>query len=202
MTPPYRLSFTTGGLYLTESVALAEAYLATSDWKQVVTEAGTTVSFSLEKDKSVRRVAREIANRLTTLGKAELEFLVHGADRNEQAAVLWIAICRTYSLIKDFAVEVLSERYASYRREVSPGDYTMFVHDKSEWDKELAGRSASTIERSRQVLFKILREVGLLDSNGQIRRLHLSPRVRKILREYPEDAGIFPGGLASGGSGA
>lgn len=201
MTVAYKLSFTTGGLFLTESVDLAASYLETAEWKVVVRDAGQAVSFSSAKAKSTQRVAREIVNRLSNLTQGELDFLVRDADRNEQSALLWLAICRTYRLAYEFAVEVISERYASYRREISPENYTAFVHDKAEWNAELASRTPATIERSRQVLFKIMREAGLLDIRNQICRMYVSPRLRAILRQSADDLGVFPGGIENGGRG-
>ncbi len=52
------------------------------------------------------RKCREIVSRLQTLNDEELRFLV-GADNREQGYMLWIAACRRYTFIGEFAVEVL-----------------------------------------------------------------------------------------------
>ena len=191
----YSLSFTTGGLFLHESVQIAAAFLEHRDWQNAIDTAVGNSAFSPDKAKSMQRVGREIANRLANLETPELEFLVNTASRSDQSAMLWLAVCRTYRLVREFAVEVVSERYESGRRDLPRERYDIFVHDKGEWDEWLAARSPSTVERSRQVLFKIMREAGLLDEQHQISPLATSLALRRLLDRAPMDRGVFPGGL-------
>src|SRR6266404_4752627 len=57
---------------------------------------------------SARRSIREIVNRLKRLSEEELQLLLEG-ERSEQVALLWLAACRAYRFIGEFAVEVLNE---------------------------------------------------------------------------------------------
>lgn len=195
MTQRYSISFTTGGLLLPESIELARNFLRTGDWQASIVQAASNHAFASSKAKSMQRVGREIANRLSKLSEREMQYLVETNSRSDQAAMLWVATCRTYRLVREFAIEVVSEKFAAFQREISPERYDIFVHDKGEWNEWLAARSASTIERSRQVLFKIMREAGLLDSQRQICRLPVSPALRTLLESVPEDHALFPGGL-------
>lgn len=191
----YSMSFTTGGLLLPESIDLARNFLRLNEWQPAIAETASGYVFSSGKPKSMQRVGREIANRLATLSIAELQFLTETSSRSDQAALLWLAVCRTYRLVREFAIEIVSERFNSFQRELLPERYESFVHDKSEWDDWLAARSPSTIERSRQVLFKIMREAGVIDEQRQICRLPLSPALRLLLERTPEDIAVLPGGL-------
>lgn len=191
----YSMSFTTGGLFLAESVLMASSFLQSRDWQSTIEVARKGAAFSSMKPKSMQRAGREIANRLTNLDDDQLAFLVETPSRTDQAALLWLAICRTYRLIREFAVEVIVEKYEARQKQLSKERYDSFVHDKGEGDAWLAARSASTIERSRQVVFKMMREAGVLDDRQEICRLPLSPSLRRLLANVPQDHAVFPGGV-------
>lgn len=63
----YKMSFSTGGLFVNESVAVAGLHAAGSDWKQTIFLALGDGATSLPKSASNRRTLREIANRVTCL---------------------------------------------------------------------------------------------------------------------------------------
>jgi hypothetical protein len=114
----YRMSFSTGGLFVNESTTLAEHYRSGESWAKAqerLLEMGIT---ALPKLSSQARSLREIYNRITYLSEAERVFLVEKADRQEQQAILWLAVCRTYRFIREFAVEVIQDRYQSWRLEL------------------------------------------------------------------------------------
>src|SRR3546814_7237778 len=75
---PYRMSFSTGGLFLNESVALAGLYEELSDWTAVKSAALEKGSLPFRKASSSRRSIREIVNRLAYLSERELELLRSG----------------------------------------------------------------------------------------------------------------------------
>jgi len=87
----YSVSFTTGGLFLNESVRLAKAYQLLGGWQPAIVELSQNAAFSASKGKSMQRVGREIANRLVTLRELEFEFFTETPSRSDQAAVLWLA---------------------------------------------------------------------------------------------------------------
>lgn len=65
---------------------------------------------SLPKLASQTRTLREVYDRIGHLSDAERQYLSAEADRAEQQAMVWLAVCRTYRFIYEFAVEVISER--------------------------------------------------------------------------------------------
>ena len=77
------------------------------------------VAASLPKAASQRRTLREICNRLAALTQEERDFFLHEADRGDQLALLWLATCRAYRFVREFAVEVLRERYLSFQLDLS-----------------------------------------------------------------------------------
>jgi len=178
----YIMSFSTGGLFHRESVKLASLYLELCDWSSVL---DTVIAENLLQTRTLntlKRVCREVVSRLTTLSPRELEFLVEGSHQ-EQAYLLWLAVCRRYRFIADFAVEVLRERYITLKMDLTHEDFDAFFNRKSEWNLELDEITPATRNKLRQVLFKILREADLLTINNEINATMLSPRLLGLIHQ-------------------
>lgn len=191
-TSRYRISFTSGSLYHRESVALAELYLSLHDWKGVRAQALRDNLLQARTESTAKRICREAIARLETLNNGELAFLQE-ANHQDQAHLLWVAVCRLYCFIADFAVEVLRERFVAMKLDLSFEDFDAFYNRKSEWHDELDSASASTRDKLRQVLFRMLREAGLLGKDKTINPVLLSPRLVELLRQNnPDEFFYFP----------
>lgn len=176
----YIMSFTAGSLFHRESVNLAALYLDLGDWNSVRDKVSTENLLQTRTLNTLKRVSREIISRLKTLSNGELEFLVD-CSKQEQSYLLWLAVCRRYRLIADFAVEVLRERYITLKTDLTHEDFDSFFNRKSEWHSELDKISPATRSKLRQVLFKILREADLLTANKMINAAMLSPRLLDVI---------------------
>jgi len=187
----YSMAFTTGGLFLAESVKVAELYLAHGDW-DVVREAVLTDNLLQSRTvSSLKRISREILFRLRRLSPAELQLLV-SASHQDQATILWIAICRHYRFIAEFAVEVVRERFLSLKPDLNQQTFDAFFNRKSDWYPELDSIRPSTRSKLRQVLFKMLREGGLLSTDHTIIAVTLSPVLLKLIQANPDEIGYLP----------
>ncbi len=163
----YTMSFTTGALFHRESVALAELYLVYNDW---ITLSDTVLSQNILQSRTqntAKRVCREICSRLKKLNEHELNLLIHGTTQ-EQGYLLWLAICRRYTFIADFAAEVVHEHFVNMNFSLHYSDFDIFFNRKSEWHNEIESLSISTRAKLRQVVFKMLREAGLLTEDNTI----------------------------------
>lgn len=170
------MSFTTGSLFHRESVKLAALYLELGDWNAVRDKVISNNLLQTRTLNTLKRVCREVISRLKTLSIEELNFLVE-ANPQEQSYLLWLATCRRYRFIADFAIEVLRERYITLKTDVNHEDFDSFFNRKSEWHAELDAIQPTTRNKLRQVLFRILREAGLLASNNIINAAILSPEL-------------------------
>jgi hypothetical protein len=178
----YSLSFTTGSLFHRESVKLATLYLDLGDWDFVRDQVIAENLLQTRTLNTLKRVCREIVSRLKTLSVREMDFLVE-AHHQEQAYLLWLAVCRRYRFIADFAVEVLRERYITLKTDLTHEDFDSFFNRKSEWHSELDEISPATRSKLRQVLFKILRDADLLTANNRINAALLSPRLLEVIHQ-------------------
>ncbi|RWC29999.1 DUF1819 family protein [Mesorhizobium sp. M8A.F.Ca.ET.207.01.1.1] len=187
----YRLSFSIGSLFLDESLLLARSYQERSDWPYVAEQALQSLSFRTQS--SARRTVREIIARLRSLHMDELEFFTR-SSRHEQGHLLWLATCRTYGFVADFASEILQERYARFQEDLGYDHFDSFFDAKAEWHPELAELKPSTRAKLRQVLFRILREADLVSQSGKIMRTLLSPALQDlIIAHEPKELRFFPG---------
>ena len=197
-TPKYRMSFGTGGLFLNESVVIARLLQEMGDWSAVKRAAGESGVIPFKKQSSVTRSVREIANRLEVLQPDELEMLVHGAY-HDQLSILWLALCRSYRFIGEFAAELVSERFLSFRTHLTYDDFDAFFSAKAEWDRDLEQISVSTREKLRQVLFRLMREAGILGNDDHICRALLSPRFAELVSASGKnEMRFFPGAETAG----
>ena len=188
----YCMSFTTGGLFHHESVNLAMLYLDSKDWNAVRQKVLAENLLQTRTLNTLRRVCREVISRLKTLDAGELDLLVASNPR-EQGYLLWLAVCRRYRFIADFAVEVMRERYITFKTDLTHANFDTFFNGKSEWYVELGQLRSTTRNKLRQVLFKILREADLLTANNMIKAAMLSPRLVEVISHgNRQDVFFFP----------
>jgi hypothetical protein len=190
----YRMSFSVGGLMVRESMALAQEYRQGETGAEARERLLSEGVSTLPKLASQTRVLREIFDRIGQLTEAERGYLLESADRLEQQALMWLAVCRTYRFVREFTVEVIVERYQSWRFDLGHDVFDRFLAEKAEIDQGLAELSLSTCAKLRQVLFRIMRESEVLSSEGKIQPVWLSARMKSLIEETsPADLLIFPG---------
>lgn len=190
----YRMSFSVGGLMLNESLVIARAYRVGERWADARERLLAQGASSLPKQASQTRALREVYDRIGHLSDAERHYLSAEADRAEQQAMMWLAICRTYRFVHEFSVEVINERYQSWRLDLGLEVFDRFLAEKAECDPSLAELSSLTCAKLRQVLFRILRESGLRSDEGRIQPIWLSGRMKRLIEESnPADLRVFPG---------
>lgn len=190
---PYEMSFSTGGLFLTESVKLAECFRESMDWNVVREQTQAHNLLQVRTLSTAQRVLREVISRLKRLSPGELDLLLLG-DCAEQRALLWVAVCRRYAFIGEFAVEVLRERYLNLRSDVRHEDFDAFYNRKSDWHPELERISPTTRKKLRQILFKIMKDANLLVDDHRISPPLLSSRLLDTLslETRHQDLQYFP----------
>ena len=188
----YCMSFTTGGLFNRESVNLAHLYFSFGDWNSVINKVITENLLQARTMSTLKRASREVVSRLKVLNAIELKFLIDGSPQ-EQGYLLWIAICRRYKFVADFAVEVLRERYITLKADLTYEDFDSFFNRRSEWHVELDNITMPTRKKLRQVLFKVLREANLLTADNMINAAMLSPRLLDPINQCSSsDVFYFP----------
>lgn len=189
----YSLSFTTGAALVREAIDVAALKGELEGWASVKSYVLENNTFQSRTDSTLKKLYGEVSRRLQHLNDDELALLVSG-NETEQKQLLWLALCRRYNLIKDFSIEVLSHQYGAARYSVSHEDYDAFFNAKAEWHDNLDGASIQTKGKARQVLFKMLRECGLINEHDEIVRQQIGPALLAlIVNNNSEDLAVFPG---------
>ncbi|WP_230591017.1 DUF1819 family protein [Rhodococcoides fascians] len=188
----YALSFTSGALLMREALIAAPMYLREHDWmkvRQLIDDDNLLQSRTVATG---RRLAREVAQRLSVLSDGELGLVIE-ATTSERGHLLWTAACRRYRLIGEFAEEVLRERFLLLTATLDYDDFDGFIRSKALWHEEVANLKSSTLQRLRSNLFQMLVEAGLLTDDGLIVPTVLSSRVSDVLSaRTPSDIRYFP----------
>lgn len=193
----YALSFTSGALLLREALIAAPIYLEERDWAKVRTRIAEDNLLQTRTRSSGARLGREVAQRLAALSVDEIELFLD-ATPTERGQLMWVAACRRYALIGEFAEEVLRERFLVLAHTLDYDDFDSFIRSKALWHEEVVDLKESTLIKLRATVFRMLAEAGLL-SDGRIVPAVLSARVAERLdARVPSDVRFFPtdGGLA------
>lgn len=193
----YALSFTSGALLMREALVAAPVYLRERDWAKVRTLIAEDNLLQTRTRSSGTRLSREVAQRLSALSVDEIELLLE-ATPTERGHLMWVAACRRYALIGEFAEEVLRERFLVLAHTLDYDDFNSFIRSKALWHEEVVNLKESTLIRLRSNVFRMLAEAGLL-SDGRIVPAVLSARVAgRLDARAPSDVRFFPtdGGVA------
>lgn len=191
-TQRYALSFTSGSLFVREAVRVASVYLQERDWAQTRARVERDNLLQARTLTSSTRRAREVTQRLATLSEDELELLVD-ATPTERGHLLWVAVCRRYELVGEFAEEVLRERFLLLAKSINHDDFDRFLSGKALWHDEISNLQDSSRRKMRANLFRMMVEAGLLSADWEIIPTTLSERVLDLLdAKEPSDIRFFP----------
>lgn len=184
----YKISFTSGGLFNRDAIKVADLYLLMKDWDLVKKEVTEKNLLKARTQSSLVRTTRELLQRLQSLTEKQLQILVEGS-RKEQNQILWLAVCKQYVFVREFAVEVMREKYLRLDWEISQAEFDTFFYNKAEWQAELAKTKETTRKKLRQVLFRMMTEAEIISSANLILPAMLSPQVAWAISE--DDAAYF-----------
>ncbi len=188
----YKLSFTTGRLFLQNASLAAEIYGRLHDWSQVRAAINAENLLQTRGSRSATRTGGELIQRLQELTEPEVAMLAV-AIGEERAHLMWVATCRRYALIAEFAEEVLRERFLQLAGDLLPEHFDSFIRGKTLWHDELSAVTPKTMQKLRSTIFLLMRDAGLTDEDGRIIPTVLSTRVLdELAKQNPSDTRLFP----------
>lgn len=188
----YKLSFTTGRLFLQNASLAADIYGRLHDWSAVREAIDADNMLQSRASRSATRMGSELIQRLQELTDSEVALLAV-VTGEERAHLMWVATCRRYSLIGEFAEEVLRERFLQLAADVLPEHFDSFIRGKALWHEELSEVTPKTMQKLRSTVFLLMRDAGLTDDVGRIIPAVLSTRVHnELAKRAPSDVRFFP----------
>ncbi|WP_324651665.1 DUF1819 family protein [Georgenia sp. H159] len=188
----YALSFSTGALLAREAALLAPIFVECLNWEKVRDRAVEDNLLQARTHRTGVRLVRETVKRLSVLTRREVE-LLNELTAPERGHLMWVAACRRYGLIGEFAEDVVRERFLVLSATLQYEDFDSFVRSKALWHDELTTIKDSTMQKLRSNVFKMLVEAELLSASGHIIPAVLSERLIALLSERaPSDVRFFP----------
>ena len=152
----YNFSFTASSLRLNEMIQVAESMIGMSKLDLVK-------EFGGGKSATGKRMLMEYRKRLSFLTQDQLKLLVNG-DYLVKKQIAFLSVCKSQMFIRDFVLEVLREKILLFDYQVTEGDYISFYRRKFELHPEMEKLSELTVNKIKQVIFKILEQAGIIDS--------------------------------------
>lgn len=188
----YTFGFTTGSLMIKECVKTSELYLKKGKWNSVRESLNTHNILQIRTLSSRKRLTSEVIGRLKKLTSAQLELFAKG-NFAEQKAIAWLAVCKKYNFLADFAQEVVREKFLKLDYTLTKDDYRIFFNAKTEWHEELESLKKSTKQKIEQQVFKMLKEADIIDSKGTIMQAFLTQTVIDAIKDDNKSLlSIFP----------
>ena len=169
----YRLSFTFGGLLVSETRSIAVEYVYSRDWNQVRSRVMEDNLLQKTRSSSSFRYFREIRDRLSQAYPWEIELIAGGtathtpSGRTVEAVemdiplIILAVVSRYYSLIGDFISEVLRTRIAEGLLTVDSSMFRSYLADLAPEHPELQKISTATRKKLTQVSLRVLKEAGI-----------------------------------------
>lgn len=177
-TNKYDFSFTASSLRLNEMLLVARAF-----------HDGVEVDYTNElgggKSSTGKRMLSEFKKRISHLTSAQLDVLLN-SDLVTQKQLTLVSVCKPYSFIRDFVVEVVREKILVYDYQITDGDYISFYRRKFDLHEEMDSITELTEKKIKQVTFKILEQAGLIND---IKNRIIQPQIidYKLMKALVQD---------------
>lgn len=193
MSSTYCLSMSGSSVRRPETLETARLYLDLGNWADVRKQVVESNVYQLNAESSRKRVAGELIKRLRTLTDDEIRFLVD-SHLDDQSAMLWVSVCRTYQFVSGLSATVLRDRYESGIPTYTEGAYEAFFAQEAEVHPELLKLTEMSKKKMRNQIFRMLVECDLVAEDGAITPIHPSPAfVQAIDLAHQDDLDLFPG---------
>lgn len=173
-----------GSLLVRESRVIAELLLADVnevDWKQAI-----QVENRLQKRSpaTAMRQARALRQRLERLDQPFWRALRDGDDELA-TQVAFVAALERNLLLVEFVETVVSDAFILRAENLAHYQWLDFLEDRSHRDPVISDWTESSKKKMGQVVFRILAEVGLLQSTRSLRLRHMlvRPEVKVLLED-------------------
>ena len=178
----YEFSLTGSSLRVNEMILFATKYINQG-----------LLEFKSDKGTTNKRMVSEFKKRIDNLTVSQQELLLNSNFSN-QKQLAFLSACKTYSLLRDFVIEVVREKYLIMDFNLSDTDYISFIRRKEINHDELANLTDQTQAKVKQVIFKILEQAGIIDNvrDKEIQLQLLGESTKKsIIEDNPEWLKIF-----------
>jgi hypothetical protein len=178
------LAFAVYSLRLNEMVYVAQ-YALDNDLLDLKQVRNADIMLSSVKAISFEKMFYQIRKRIQTLTPTQIEILAHG-DLISQKQIALLSICKCYSFIEDFIIEVLRDKILVFDYQLNETDFNGFIKRKIQEYPQLEEYKTTTLNKAKQVLFLLLEQAGIID-NIKDRRIQPQLLTRSVVEAIAED---------------
>lgn len=177
-----------GSLLVRESRVIAELLLLNADeeeWRQVIQTQNSLQKRSLA---TAKRQAGALRKRLERLDEPFWRALRDGDDELA-TQVAFVAALERNLLLVEFVETVLRDAFILQAESLAQYQWLDFLEDRAHRDPAIEGWTESSKIKMGQVVFRILREVGLLQKGRTLKLQHIlvRPEVNMLLQDSRRD---------------
>lgn len=165
---PYIAALTGGGFLYHETNMLLPLLQSDKRKELIRDEAMNNKILHINAETSRKRNISEIERRFDTM-PASFWIDYQSMDENQQIVALFLVILKTYKICFDFHVNVTMKKWNSISKSVSHDDIMMEFNEIAAKDEFVDSWSEWTRKKITGAYLTILRKVGILDRNENLR---------------------------------
>ena len=152
--------------------------------EDIIDEIAADNLFQYPTERMTKRIANTCFKRIEALDSTELTECLASASADVAKQINLYAIMCENSIVYDFMVDVIGEKYKTQEFDFSAKDVNLFFMELEEKVPEVGGWSESTIKKLKQVLVRFLVECGYLESprSQVLQPVYLFPELENVLR--------------------
>ncbi|WP_313262699.1 BrxA family protein [Sphingobacterium multivorum] len=154
----YNLAFTAGALLYNESLLYVRAIEDIASYYSGEAVVNSEVLIT-NAESSRKRIKSELDKRFKQVDPTYLSKFLELSE-SDQRVILFLTICKTYSIITEFSLEVVYKKWLNYDNELGTYDFRYFLSSKLT-EEELNNISTQSQYKLAQVAVKMYKDVGL-----------------------------------------
>lgn len=180
----YDLGYTAAALI---SDYFEEAMNAIKDYKEYMSgqEVISHSVLSANAESSQKRYISELNKRIKQLPKSIFDYYFY-ADNKNKKVVQFYSVCKTYSIIANFMIEVVRNKWLNLNFNLEPYDYKTYLVEKLEETNSLDQVTEMTLYKLVQVFFKMLHELDMYAEN-KFNTIKIAPELMQLLCEAGDE---------------
>ena len=136
-------------------------------------------------ESSQKRYLLELNKRIKKLSKPIFDYYFH-ADNKNKKVIQFYAVCKTYSIIAEFMIEVVRNKWLNLNFNLEPYDFNNYLSEKLEETNSLDRVTDKTIYKLTQVFFKMLQELGMYKKE-KFNTIKIDPQLMQLLYQAGDE---------------
>lgn len=138
--------------------------------------------FQYKSNHSLKRILSSVMRRIKVLDDKMIDIIINEPLEEGKIINLYL-IMKTSRIFFEFMNEIVREKLNSTSEVIEKKDVNLFFQQKAEQSEVVAKWSDTTISKLKQVMMKILSEVGIIEDikTGKVHRLHISDELKDYL---------------------